>query len=586
MEQLEKLAHAEVSAARLQSHVEALAGFGEKLAGSDAEIKACDYIIAQLKDAGVNARVLKFEAYVSHPGPVSVATYFPERKTIDAVGISFGAGTPLCGVSGEILVAGDGAERCYAGLDVRGKIVLVDAKPRPGNVSVAARHGAAALIGMSDSHAAHKLIASPVWGTPGLKDKDKIPRIPVASISRPDGDHLLKLAKAGAVMATVTAEAWQGWKVLHIPVAEIEGKEPEFILVGGHYCSWWDGATDNATGNSCLIELARILSKCHNSFRYGVRIAWWPGHSHGRYAGSAWYADAFWQDLHDNAIAYLNIDSPGVKGASVYRLRHQMAEIGAFNEEVVREVAGVTIPEEPASALGKYVSPTRSFRGADQSFSNIGLTSIGVYSMLPDDHPDRGTVEGCAGAWWWHTKYDTIDKADAGVLAKDTKIYLSIILRLATSRVLPFDFAATAQDYLDALREYVEGSGGLLPLSGLRNNLAALKEGAAALHAVAKGLEGPEVTAEVNRLYLRMARILNPPLYTANEPFEFHPALPTRVLPALGQALQLEGMDRQSDDFRFLVAELKRAINKINHHALTAIRMIDAWMDARRATRG
>jgi hypothetical protein len=475
------------------------------------------------------------------------------------------------------VAAGDGSEKCYVGRDVAGKIVLVNTKAKPDNTCIAAQHGAAALIGMSDSHAAHKLTTSPVWGVPGLKDKDKIPRIPVASINRPDGDALLKLAQAGKVMGTVKAEVWEGWKVLHIPVAEIRGANREFILVGSHYCSWWDGATDNATGNSCLIELARSLKKCDKSLRYGVRIAWWPGHSNGRYAGSAWYADTFWQDIYDNAIAYLNIDSPGVKGASVYKFRHQMAEIAEFNEKLVAEFTSSLVTREPASRLGKYVSPTRSFRGADQSFNNIGLSSIGVYSMLPDNHPDRGTVEGSAGAWWWHTQYDTIEKADADVLAKDTQIYLSIILRLATAAVLPFDFAATAQDYLDALREYEEEAGGHLPLKALIENLAVLKEKAAGLHHANKDLRDPAVTAGVNRFYVRLARALNPSLYAANEPCEFERALPVHLVPDLEQALQLKHMNPDSDDFKFLVTELKRRVNKINFHVLMAIRLIDCF---------
>jgi hypothetical protein len=580
IERIEKTAHEEVSAASLQAHVEYLAAIGEKLAGNIEEVKACHYIMAQLASAGVEARVLECDGYVSHPGPVSVATWFPEKRAIEAVGLSFAVSTPPDGISAEIVAVGDGAEKHYAGRDVAGKIVLVNTKAKPDNACVAAQHGAAALIGMSDSHAAHKLTTSPVWGVPGLKDKDKIPRIAVASINRPDGDALLKLAQAGKVMGTVKAEMWEGWKVLHIPVAEIPGANPQFILVGGHYCSWWDGATDNATGNSCLIELARILKKREKSLRYGVRIAWWPGHSNGRYAGSTWYADAFWQDIYDNGIAYLNIDSPGVRGASIYKFRHQMAEIAEFNEKLVAEFTSSIVTRESASRLGKYVSPTRSFRGADQSFNNIGLSSIGVYSMLPDDHPDRGTVEGSAGAWWWHTKYDTIEKADARVLAKDTQIYLSIVLRLAMARVLPFDFAATAQDYLDALRGYEEQAGRYLPLAGLADNLKLLKEKAAVLRETNKNLQEPETTERVNRFYVRLARTLNPPLYAANEPCEYERALPVPLLPDLEQALRLKNIDPDADDFKFLATELKRRINKINLHVLTAVRMIDCFMES------
>ncbi len=579
---IEKAAREDVSRNNLQTHIEYFCSLGEKLAGSAEEIKACDYIVSQLAAVGIEARVYEFEAYVSHPGPARVTTYFPEKMSIEAVGISFSVSTPAEGLSAEIVSVGNGAAKDYQGLDVTGKIVLVNAKPRPENVIMAAQQGALSLIGMSEGKALHKLTASPVWGIPSLTDKGKIPRIPVASISGDDGAILRRLAKAGTLKGTVITEVWEGWKILHLPMAEISGSRPEFILCGGHYCSWWDGATDNATGNSCLLELARILKKNQKALRYGIRLAWWPGHSNGRYAGSAWYADAFWQELYDNGIVYLNIDSPGVKGATVYAPRHQMAEISEFNESTVAELtewSTVTTPEVQLAhgRAGKYVSPTRPPRAGDQSFCNIGLTSIGVYGMLPAGHPDRGTVGGSGGAWWWHSKYDTIDKTDADILAQDTRLYVSILLRLATISVLPFNFAASARDYLDALREYQEESGDALPLQGIMENLALLKEKASALHDQSKNLQDEETTGRLNRLYLSLARTLNPPLYTANEPFEFQPAVPAHLVPGLEQALKLKKMDPGSDDVKFLLTELKRKINKINFHLLTAIRLIDSW---------
>ena len=162
----------------------------------------------------------------------------------------------------------------------------------------------------------------------------------MVSIAKTDGDPIVEAAGHGPVRATLIADTFEGWRTLRLPVAELAGKEPEFVLVGAHYCSWFDGSTDNVTGDSCLLELARILKQYDGKLRYGIRFAWWPGHSHGRYSGSTWYADTFWHDLHDHAIAYFNIDSPGVKGATVYVPRHQMAEVADFNEQMTTEITG------------------------------------------------------------------------------------------------------------------------------------------------------------------------------------------------------------------------------------------------------
>ncbi len=57
------------------------------------------------------------------------------------------------------------------------------------------------------------------------------------------------------------------------------------MLVHGHLDSWGEGIGDNATGDATLLELARALHENRQNLARSVRIAWWSGHSHGRYAG-------------------------------------------------------------------------------------------------------------------------------------------------------------------------------------------------------------------------------------------------------------------------------------------------------------
>ena len=330
--------------------------------------------------------------------------------------------------------------------------------------------------------------------------------------------------------------------------------------------------------------MAKILKNYEGSLKYGVRIAWWPGHSNGRYSGSTWYADTFWQDLYDNGIVYFNVDSPGVKGASEYVPRHQMGEVSEFNEGCVAELTEWSTVKSANAQLalgrraGRHINSTRPSRAADQSFWGIGLTSLGVYSMLPPDHPDRRKeVGGSGGAWWWHSIDDTADKTDVEVLSQDTRLYISIVLRLAMANVLPFNFAVVAQDYLDALKEYQDEAGQYLPIDRLIERTNTLKEKAEDLHAKANDAVG-EKADSLNRLYLRIARTLNPTLYTSVSPFLQQPALGTRFVPDLTPSLKLKSMDPESDDFKFLKAGMLRAINKVDFHMIEAIKLIDHWM--------
>src|SRR5204863_95627 len=77
----------------------------------------------------------------------------------------------------------------------------------------------------------------------------------------------------------------------------------------------------------------------------------------------------------------------------------------------------------------------RPLKAGDQSFLGIGLPSLGAFRMLALDHPDRKAVGGCGGAYWWHSPEDSLDKADAQILADDTRIYATMAARLVLPRL-------------------------------------------------------------------------------------------------------------------------------------------------------
>jgi hypothetical protein len=576
-----------VSKDTLSETVRQLCAIGEKVSGFPAEEKACAYITGKLAEYGVSHTVHTFESYISYPRQARLIVHARDSYEIQAVGVAFGLSTAADGYTSDVVLVNAGNDADYAGKDVKGRIALITKLPTPHNALVAARHGAKGMICMSAGKQRHKMIITPVWGTPEFNQTDAIPRLHVASIAGTDGQRIVADVKSGAVRATLIADTFEGWRTVRLPVAEIKGSEPLFVLAGGHYCSWFDGSTDNGTGDACVLELARVLKPFEGKMRYGVRFAWWPGHSHGRYSGSTWYADNFWRDLYDHAIVYLNIDSPGVKGATVYVPRNQMAEISAFNEAMVTEVTGWTTLKSASAqpAIGgradKYVNPTRPARAADQSFWGVGVSSMSVYSMLPPDDPNRDlNVGGSGGAWWWHSEHETFDKMDAEVLAQDTRLYAAQTMRLATADVLPFDLTQIAQDYHDALREYDEAAGHALPIRKLMDEVDTLKSRMAALHQRCNGLTDPTQTASVNRTLLKVARILNPVLYQEGTPFAHDPALSSRCLPSLAPALKLKALDPRSDAHKFAVAGLKRRLNQVGASVLDATRLIEGFTAA------
>ena len=586
MSSLDAKARELVSPDRLMETCTALCAIGEKVSGTPQEEKACKVLTDALTAAGLTHTVHRFQSYISHPVSAALSLKTPDgAMDIQAVGVAFGLSTPAGGVTAPLVDVGDGTEAGYAGKDVAGKIVLVGKLPTPYNALLASKNGALGMVSMSAGKQRHKMIITPVWGTPEFDQTSAIPKLHVVSISGHDGARIREAMAKGPVTATLSAEVETSWREVRLPVAEIKGREPEFLLVGAHYCSWFDGSTDNVTGDACVLELARVLKQFEGKLRYGIKLAWWPGHSHGRYSGSTWFADTFHADLHARAIVYFNIDSPGVRGATVYVPRHQMAEVSTFNEAMTKEITGWTTMTSSKAQLAigkrgdKYVSATRPSRAADQSFWGIGLSSMSVYSMLTPDDPDRDpNVGGSGGAWWWHSEHETIDKVDPAILAQDTRLYASILLRMATADVLPFEPQAMAQDYLDSLREYREEAGAAFDFTAAEAAVANLKQRAQTLRDALEGATDEALTAAANRLLLRLTRVLNPVLYQ-DLPGHLHdPALGSRSLPSLKAALSIARMDPASDAARFAKAGLTRRLNQVLVKVQDATALIDDFL--------
>ena len=413
------------------------------------------------------------------------------------------------------------------------------------------------------------MIVTPIWGTPTPESVPSIPNIPALSVTNADGERLRALCAAGPVRARLTAEVTTGWQPQPVTLAFIPGKSDDYLLVGAHLDSWYVGVTDNATGNAALLEMARVLNAHRDELERGVVFAWWPGHSTGRYAGSTWFADNSFADLRAHCVGYLNIDSPGCRGATVWDCRYVMGEAERFMETLVRDLTG-----QPAN-------PRRPMKAGDQSFWGIGVTSLGAFRMLPTDHPDRKAVGGSGGGWWWHTAEDTLDKADAEVLRGDTALYAAIAARLATDPVLPYAFDTVARDFASRLAEIAAETGDRfdfaprgrpLPASARPPNSWS-RRGSRSRHRGARS-NGARSMPGCSRL----SRILNPALYTMSGAYDQDPALQVPLLPGLSRAAVLTVLDpgerrRHASSLTRLVRERNRVVDALESATVEANRI-------------
>ena len=555
---LERTLLESVSKDRLSEYVAAVAK-DERMSGSPEEREAMAYVAATLRSWGVSVDEYEHDGWVSRPVRARLAVTAPEGAAIETITHAFAASGRW---AGDLVYVGNGDEAGYGQADVSGKAVLVEGLAGPGKVVAAQRRGAAAAVFINDQNL-HQMIVTPIWGTPTPDTIGRLPRLLAVSVRLADGNRLKAWAARGTVRVEIEAEVETRWARLPVVVGTVRGAaDPDhFVMLAGHVDSWFHGAIDNAAANATTLECMRLFAANRAAMRRGFRVVFWSGHSHGRYAGSTWYADTFWEELHDRCVAYVNVDSTGAQQAVLYEELLAMPETAALARDVVKDLTG------------QQAEVNRVGRAGDQSFWGIGIPSVFMsLSRVPiDTAPELSRAMGAltgrkksGQAWFWHTEHDTLDKVDLDVLATDTKIYLATIVRLANSRVLPLDYAATVDELLGALRAYQERAGSAVDLGptiaraqALRTELAAFGERAAA----AGSGDGPAAAA--NQALMDLGRILVPLNYTEAGPFEHDPALHAPALPALQGMLRLAHLDQNGDEYRFLRAQLVRRRNAV-----------------------
>jgi Iap family predicted aminopeptidase len=499
--------------------------------GSPGEFAAIDYIVGELRAEGVPVEVYEFSVYVSDPVRASFRVESETPLDFPALTEAFSASTSATGVTAEIVDLGRGTAAEYSRVEARGKLVLVDGLADPEGVQAAQNAGAVGAVFAATADRVNEMTVGPIWGTPSPGDVRLLPRIPSVAVSREAGAAIRTRLHSGPVRGRVTTEVSSGFKTLRLPVATVTApRDPEgFVLLGGHIDGWHHGANDEGASNAAMIEMARMAYRHRDELARGLKVAWWPGHSNGRYAGSTWYADRFWVQLRDHAFAYLNIDGVGQKEASRFTAV-ATAELEPLARGIVKDQAGVD-PEV-----------SRPGRNSDQSFYGIGLP------LLQFNHE---RTEDIGGYWWWHTPEDTFDKIDFEILAGDTKLYVEALHRLLTEPALPFDLSAAAAELEKIL---VERAGSGLELSPAIERTRRLE---ALLERIEASLPGARIDSGLAR---RMVRTLRPVLrvmYQERGPYHQDLALEHPLLPGLA-------FDPNASEFAR--AHLVRETNRLLDH--------------------
>jgi hypothetical protein len=564
----------------------------ERLSGSAGENAAIDYIVSTLRADGIPVTIDTIRAYTSDPvtarvellradGGVELAP--PKSITVAFSGTVLGLEAPLVDVGdARSLPALDAATGAMLGFAPIGATPVRDVEPTPGTNSTSAgapaapalthaqletrlrgaialvtgtpgpedawklqQLGALGAVFVNPAERLNELTIATVWGTPSMRDVHRIPRLAIAEVMRSDGDAIRRLLADGTPRRVrMSAETRQGWKTLRLAVARIPaGLNPSpnapYVLFGGHIDAWYHGGTDEGASNAAMLEIARGFHAQRAKLRRGIVVAWWPGHSNGRYAGSAWFADHRFTELRDRAIAYVNVDGIGQKGAATFTA-NTTASLAGLASDVVRTRTGV-----------RDLRVGRPGRDSDQSFNGIGLPQL----QLNDN---RRAEDG--GYWWWHTPDDTYDKIDVAVLKRDTDLYIDALAALMVSPVPPIDVVAEVAALGTLIEQRQAASAGALDLSAAlerqRRLLALVRELQPRLASSRRGAEDPA------RVLVEVLRPIHRVLYTLGGEYHPDPAVGFGPLPGLAGARSLAS-PLSDDDRRFTETSLVRERNRL-----------------------
>ncbi|KAM5344656.1 hypothetical protein ACJ41O_013191 [Fusarium nematophilum] len=276
------------------------------LPGYDASVDFIYKEVSKLK--GFKAWKQDFPALFTETTAAEVTV---DDETFRTVALTYTPSTPEEGITRELVHGPEGSAGCdaanYDGLDVEGKIVLVerglcpDATTFAGKLKAAAAAGADAVVIYNSDPA--KLTAG------SLSAPNPEEYVPAGLIDQEPGQALKARLDAGeTVEAFVKIVQLIEERITQNVFAETKGgDDSNLVVLGAHLDSVQagPGINDDGSGTSLILELAKGLQ--HFSTKLKVRFGWWGAEENGLW-GSRYYVNNLSTEEIDDLLLYLNFD--------------------------------------------------------------------------------------------------------------------------------------------------------------------------------------------------------------------------------------------------------------------------------------
>lgn len=371
--------------------------FGNRLSGSTALEQAIDWVMARMKEDGldnVHAEAVMVPHWVR--GAESAEMLTPRRARLPMLGLGGSIGTPASGITAQVLVVSSFAELEARASEAAGKIVLFNAPwTNYGETGAYRRQGAIAAARAGAVASLVRSVTPYSMRTPhtgNMQYDSTVRRIPHAAITAEDAAMLARYSARGepvTVKLLMSAQTLPDARSRNV-MGEIRGSQfpDEVIVMGGHIDSWdvGRGAMDDAGGVVAAWEALKVLKRLGLTPKRTIRVVGWTNEENGGRGGVA-YRDAHRDQLENHILA---IESDG----------------GVFKPEGF----GFTGPDA-AMATVKEIGALLQKIGSGAISTGGGGADIGPIMAL--GVPGMGlNVDGSRYFWYHHTDADTVDKLD------------------------------------------------------------------------------------------------------------------------------------------------------------------------------
>jgi hypothetical protein len=425
-----------------------VAGFGTyergfRPAGSEAARRCAEYLEQEMRRIGL-PQVATEEYPLDGWEFAGARVVVEDGPVFDAVAYGGAGGTDPDGLGGELVDCGLGTIADYRGLDVRGKIALIemdlDALNWPGTALLeAAHHGAAGVICWPSNHYAM---------TPGAlhtHDLQVHAPIPMLNVSRADGQQLRQYRRARLFSTARVLPGATGRNIVGLlPGTE---RPDELVIIGDHYDAWFDGFMDDAVGVGAVMALARAAVASGYRPRRTLAFVLHDAEEFGQ-ADSPWDwctgAHAQVTRLHPEwagrAVGTIIFELCGFREAPTYDW-YVSPELAPLADEVLE-----SLQTNPYYPLGKRLYKLVSTWEDSFSYSAVGIPSAANLEI-----PEY------VRAHYYHTQFDTEELLDIDKYALHVAGLGLLALKLDQALVPPYDFAERARNLRNALPEKAPG---------------------------------------------------------------------------------------------------------------------------------